>query len=156
MKLPVVKVTQLVWCCMCDAPQTEYLLKISQMCMWHEQAVIEWACHLIFIVDCCHSAKLWGLGTQALKPTKWCYDHDVKAMPDATFTKRACVWCHCKKEGCCCHHLVHVEPNAWCTYCAMNVKLQLLRIALMCMWCKQVVIEWAWFIVSIVACCHCV
>ena len=32
--------------------------KNKNICMWREQAIIEWSCLVIFIVACCHSVKL--------------------------------------------------------------------------------------------------
>jgi len=42
----------------CDSPRTGCAWRITPLCMWREQAIIEWSRRVISIVACCHGAKL--------------------------------------------------------------------------------------------------
>jgi len=43
---------------LCDSPRTGCAWRITPLCMWREQAIIEWSRRVISIVACCHGAKL--------------------------------------------------------------------------------------------------
>ena len=43
---------------LCDSPRTGCTWRITPLCMWREQAIIEWSRRVISIVACCHGAKL--------------------------------------------------------------------------------------------------
>jgi len=45
-------------------------------------------CYLLLQCEALHTC---GLGFPI--STKWCFDHDVKVMPDAAFTKTMCNRC---------------------------------------------------------------
>ena len=43
---------------LCDSPRTGCAWRITPLCMWREQAIMEWSRRVISIVACCHGAKL--------------------------------------------------------------------------------------------------
>jgi len=51
--------------------------KVTPLCTWPEQEIIEWAWRLIAIVVCCHSVKLSALAVRALRSQHWKASHKV-------------------------------------------------------------------------------
>jgi len=49
---------------------------------------------MVFVVACCHGAKLCAHAARAfLIATEWCCDQDVKVVPSSAFTQRTCDRC---------------------------------------------------------------
>ena len=53
------------------SPRTRCTRRASPIYMWHEQAIIEWSWHVIFIVACCHSVKLCALAARAFRSQQY-------------------------------------------------------------------------------------
>ena len=49
---------------LCDSPRTGCAWRIIPLCMWREQAIIEWSRRVISIVGCCHCVKLCAHATR--------------------------------------------------------------------------------------------
>jgi len=86
----IVATSQLGLHWICDSPQMGCACRITPIHKWRKQAIIEWSCWVITIVACCHSVKLSALATWAFRLQQ---NGAVKAMSDATFTKRTCDHC---------------------------------------------------------------
>ena len=50
----------LAWCWMCNSPQTGYAQRVTLICNWREQAIVEWFRRVISIVACCHTGAYRG------------------------------------------------------------------------------------------------
>ena len=103
---------------------------------------------MISVVACCHYEALCTCRSSFSIAKKWCCDQDVKVVPSATLTKRTCDRCSSLGKGglllqplgrrfgeCAIHHERDVHKN--------NTQI---------MWCKQVIIEWSWWMTSNNAC----
>jgi len=53
---------------MCASPRTGCARRITPICTWREQAIIEWSRRVISIVACCHNVKLCALSARAFRP----------------------------------------------------------------------------------------
>jgi len=60
---------------LCDSPRTGCAWRITPLCMWREQAIIEWSRRVISTVACCHGAKLCA---HAARDFRW--QHNVVEM----------------------------------------------------------------------------
>ena len=58
---------------MWDAPQTGCAPRLAYICIWCEQARIEWSGWVICIVACCHSVKLCELAPWVLRSQQYTY-----------------------------------------------------------------------------------
>jgi len=83
--------------------------------------------------------------------TKWCFDQDVKVVPDATFTKRMCDRCGSLQKGVdvvATSQLILLwkcdSPQMRCAQMATHKY----------MWREQAIIEWSRQVISIIACGH--
>ena len=64
---PIVATSPLALRWICDSPRTGFARRITLICMWREQATIEWLWRMISIVACCHSVKICAHAARAFR-----------------------------------------------------------------------------------------
>ena len=135
------------WCCnLTGGVALNVLFTTNGMCvtnnaiyMWCKQAITEWSRHVISIVGCCHSAKLWAHVAWAFRSQQ---NGSVSRMWRSCHVKLSQNECamgavHWKRRGCCCNLTGSVPLNVRFTMNRMCVKNNTVW-----MWCKQAIIEW--------------
>jgi len=95
---------------LCDSPWTGCAWRITPLCMWREQAIIEWSRRVISIVACCHGAKLCAHAARNFRSQQngavtrmW---RSCQVQP--SHKERAIGVVRCKKEG------MLLQPLRWC------------------------------------------
>ena len=90
----------------------------------------------------CHKQHTPNANCRSAFPitTKWCFDQDVKVVPDATFTKRTCDRCGSLQKGgnviATSQLVLRWKCNSPQTRCAQRATHK-------CMWRKQAIIKWS-------------
>ena len=72
---------------LCDSPRTWCAWRITPLCMWREQAIIEWSRRVISIVACCHGAKLCAHAARDFRSQHCVY------LPDSEPESKICEKC---------------------------------------------------------------
>jgi len=124
--------------------------KNKNICMWREQAMVEWSRRVISIVACYHGANLCAHAAR-----------DFRSQQNGAVTRmwRSCAVQPSYKERVigavrCIKEEILLQPLRWCCIdvwfttsgmCAKNKNI--------CMW-EQAMIEWSHQVIPIVACCH--
>jgi len=136
---------------LCDSPRMGCAWR-TNICVWREQAIIEWSHRVISIVACCHGAKLCTYATRDFRSQqngavtkKW---RSCRVQPSHKKNMRS-VWFVVKRRGCCCNLSGGVALIVWFITNEMCVKNKN-----MCVWREQAIIEWSSQVISILACCH--
>ena len=122
--------------------------------MWCEQAIIEWSWHVISIVACCHSVKLWALAARAFRSQQngavtrmW---RSCRVQPSHKEHAIGAVW-RCKKEE------MLLQPFCWrCTECTIhhkwnaknNTHIHVVQTSNN----RVIPMEWSWWVTSNNAC----
>jgi len=115
-----VAISRLAFCWMCNSPRTECAWKPTPIYMWREEAEIQWAPHVIFIVACCHSVKLCALACSGFPiTTNWCFllwpvcECGSRCNPHKRDMRS--VHCIAIRRECCCNLSVDVALKVWFT-----------------------------------------
>ena len=122
--------------------------KNKNICMWCEQATIEWSRQVISIVAFCHGAKLCAHAIRDFRSQKMVLWPGCGSRAEFSLhTKNVrWVWFVVKRRGCCCNFSGGVALFVWFItngMCAKNKNI--------CMWHEQAIIEWSRQVISIVA-----
>jgi len=109
---------------------------------------------VISIVACCHSVKHCAHAARDFRSQQNCAVTRMWRLCQVQLSHKECVIgvVRCKKRGCCCNLSGGVALHVWFTtngLCAKN------NTHIYCMWREQaIIIEWSWYVISIVACCY--
>ena len=65
----------LAWRWMCNLLQAGFVWRITPVCKWRYQAIIDWSWCVVCIAACCHSVKLCALAAQLSNRNRWNDDY---------------------------------------------------------------------------------